>query len=197
MTSEQKIAIITTGYLNTVNDALPGQPVSSGTGDPQYKGQLGAILAFTHAAAAKAYVTNALYGGQYQYVKAYGSSSASPARGLVAFWQDHDDYVVTPDAPTGTSQIAGIFLNSVTKGYYGWIQVSGLATVKFRASITKATPAIGDLVLCQSTTNVADVLDDATQLLPTTMRSVLGVAVEEPTGGGYKLVELWERFRNL
>lgn len=197
MTSEQKIAIITTGYLNTVDDALPGQPVSSGTGDPQYKGQLGATLAFTHEAAGKASYTNTLYGGTYQYVLSYASSSGSPARGLVAFWHDEDDYIATPDADAGTAKIAGIYLNSVTKGRYCWIQTGGLATVKFRAAITKATPAIGDLVLCQATTNVGEVIDDATAILPTTLRSVLGVAKEAPTNGGYKLVELWERFKNV
>ena len=124
-------------------------------------------------------------------------SRAAAAAGQVASWYDLDDYVVTADALTGTSLIAGIFLNAITKGQYGWIQTAGLATVKFRASITKATPAIGDLVLVQATNYVGEVLADATNLTSVEARMILGVAVAAPTGGGSSLVALWAQYENI
>jgi hypothetical protein len=195
MNAQDTIAVISTGFMNTVNDALPGQPVSSGTGQAHYGGQVGKILAFNHTNVA--WSGTQLYGGKYQYVKLYLSSSAAAAAGQVASWYDLDDYVVTADALTGTSLVAGIFLNAITKGNYGWIQISGLATVKFRAAITKATPAIGDLVLVQAGAYVGDVLADVTNLTSVEQRSTLGVTVAGPTNGGSSLVALWLQYENV
>lgn len=77
------------------------------------------------------------YGGQlgmkvrigdkwYQLVKVYASSTVAPADGLVAFWQDKDNYVVS--ATIGDShynKVAGLFIGAITAGYYGFVQVEG------------------------------------------------------------------------
>jgi hypothetical protein len=193
MHADDLIARISTGYLNTVDDAKPGQPVSSGTGESNYDAQVGKIISFNHANVP--WKTTQLYGGKYQYVKLYLSSSASAVAGQVAFWYDIDDYVVTADYSAAIP--AGVFLNAITKGQYGWIQTAGLATVKFRASITKTTPAIGDTVIVQTGAAVGEVLADATGLTSVESARILGTAVEAPTNSGSKLVALWGLYENI
>lgn len=195
MHADDLIARITTGFLNTVDDALCGLGVSSGTGQMDYRGQLGKILSFTHEQVP--WSGTQLYGGKYQYVKEYVSTSGTLVVGQVAFWNDETNYVVSADPSTGTSKIAGIYIKAFTKGQYGWIQVGGLAGIKFRASITKATPAIGDLVIVQSGQAVGDVLADATNITSVELRSVLGIAKTAPVGGAVSLVELWARYENI
>jgi hypothetical protein len=191
--SEDTINRITTGYLDTVNDAAPGQN-ASGVGVLDYAGDLGKVISFKNNNVPAS--AHTFYGGQYQYVQTKAASSAAPAYGAIAYWYDEATYVVTPDYPAGSSKIAGIYLGAPTKGNYCFIQRSGLAHVLFRASITKATPAIGDLVVVTAGAATADVLADATNLTSVELRSVLGVASEAPANGVTKLVQLWERFFN-
>src|SRR6202167_4186916 len=134
--------------LSNANDPLPGQSVSSGTGAPQYAGQVGCRVCLGNDDIA---IVNSssptLYGGIYQYVQFKLTATQPAAPGLIAFWGTDTTYIVTNDEPTGVSDIAGICLNAVTKGNYGWIQIAGKASVLFRTTTTKATPAIGDLVV--------------------------------------------------
>lgn len=186
----KQISRVTTGLLNTVNDAVAGGSVASGTGANPYAGQLGGIAYFGPQMVRYDSSIGTLYEGWYQYVK-FLVSGGAPARGLVAFWSDLDDFVVTMTAVNG--QHAGVVLNSVTAGNYGWIQISGLASVQFRAAITKATPAIKDLVITTDGANTADVLADATGITSPTLKRVLGVAAAAPANNTISLVELFQR----
>lgn len=193
--SEDTINRISTGYLNTVDDAAAGQQTAAEFGMHTSGGDLGKVVSFKNGAVpASAGVT--LYGGQYQYVQTKAASSAAPAAGAIAFWYDEATYVVTPDYSAGSSKVAGVYLGAPTKGNYCFIQRSGLAHVLFRAAITKATPAIGDLVIVLAGSDTADVLADATNLTSVELRSVLGIASQAPANGVTKLVQLWERFFN-
>jgi hypothetical protein len=122
-----------------------------------------------------------LYGGIYQYVQFSVAATAAAKQGLLAFWSTDTTYIVTNDEPTGVSDIAGICLNAVTKGNYGWIQIAGKAQVQYRASITKVTPALGDLVLAAAlgsvTPGVVDILADATNITSVQARMMLGIVV--------------------
>ena len=60
-----------------------------------------------------------LYAGRYQYVKFYVSQSGTTAGGGPVYWQDPDNFVVTPDVATGNLGFAGVALNLVPKGNYG------------------------------------------------------------------------------
>lgn len=87
-----------------------------------------------------------LYGGLYQYVTTYASSTASPGRGQLAFWrnatttpQAYNNYVVSADE--ATQLIAGVFISSPTKGNSWWIQIAGFASIKFLTTIT-GTPTV-------------------------------------------------------
>lgn len=181
--------------IYNANDPLPAQSVASGTGAPQYGGQVGCRVCLGND---DPIVTRSssptIYGAIYQYVQFFLTATQASAYGLIAFWQTDTTYIVTNDEPSGVSDIAGVCLNAVTKGNYGWIVTAGKAGVLFRASITKATPAIGDLVLAAAigsgTPAVADILADATNLTSVQARHELGIAVTAPVGGTVTPVRL-------
>jgi hypothetical protein len=196
------IDYVSTGFLNTVNDPVIGGLVSSGTGLSPRAGQLGKKGHMSQDEAYNRYNGQSpqLYGGVYQYVQFYLSSTAANAQGQVVFWRPAsttlsaaglESFIVTPDAPTVPSMIAGITLNAVTKGNYGWIQIAGLATVKFCAAISKTTPVVGDLVVLDLTpTDTADVLADATGITSVQARVIIGKAYDAPVSAGLKRVLL-------
>lgn len=186
-----------TGFLNSAaGDPAPGVPLTSPSGSivQSYAGQLGAKLSVdtTEASNLSDSATATLFAGVYQYVQFYLSSSGANARGQIVFWQTASSYIVTPDVTAATQGlIAGITLAAITKGNYGWIQIQGKAMVKFKATLTAATPAAGDLIIVdQAPTNAAD---DPTQSgNPTYLiaKSILGVADVAPGGGTISAVDL-------
>src|SRR6185437_3494513 len=136
MPRHTEIAHLSSPYLDSINDAFIGSGSSTGTGGQPYPGQLGAFMELTEAQAAAMSTTPAtltLHGGIYQYVKFLSTSTSAAIIGGVAFWQDRKNYVVSADTgATLFGYVAGIFLNILTKGNYGWIQVGGTANVKFK-----------------------------------------------------------------
>lgn len=190
---------VTTGFLNTQDDPVPGLSAQGTTAtSQQFLGQLGAMMQLNHEAALALSKTSigTLYAGRYQYVKFKAGTTAAPAKGLAAFWDDLDDYVVTPDAPATNVGFAGVILSANTKGNYGWIQVDGLATCKFKSTVTKSGAAAGDLVVMTTTANTFDVLADATALTSINAKLAVGVAWEAPTDAGLKLVHMNTRILN-
>lgn len=189
-----------TGFLNSAaGDPAPGVPLTSPSGSivQAYAGQVGAKLTVdtNEASGLSDPATATLLAGIYQYVQFLSSSTASNARGQIVFWNNAASYIVTPDVTLATQGlIAGITLAAVTKGNYGWIQIQGKANVKFKSSITKATPVAGDLVIVDqgggTPTNTADILADATNITSPIAKSVLGVADANPTGGSLSVVDL-------
>ena len=192
---EKGISYGTTARLNDVNDSVCGGSSSQGTGATLYGGILGIEIEFTDSQVYYDSAVGTLYGGIYKYVQTYSGSSASPARGQIAFWYNADAFVVTADFINGAQ--CGVFLNSITKGNFGWVQIGGKASVLFRASITKATPAIGDTVVVQNTANVADTLADATGVTSggaAGIQLLLGNAIVAAVGGAISPVQLLDRF---
>ena len=189
-----------TGFLNSSGgDPAIGVPLTSPSGSivQQYGGQLGAKLSLDTGEASNASdpAASTLFAGVYQYVQFASGSTASNARGQIVFWLTAASYIVTPDVTAATQGlIAGITLATITKGNYGWIQIQGRASVKFKSSITKATPAAGDLVVVDqgggTPTDTADVLADATNLTSPITKSILGVADVAPVGGTVTAVDL-------
>jgi hypothetical protein len=184
--------------LSNANDPLPGQSVSSGTGAPQYAGQVGCRVCLGNDDPSIANSSSpTLFGGIYQYVQFLLTATKAAAQGLLAFWSTDSTYIVTNDEPTGVSDIAGICLNSVSKGNYGWIQIAGKAQVQYRAVLTKTTPAVGDLVLAAAlgsvTPGVVDILADATNITSVQARMMIGIVVGTAPafpGGGIGTVRL-------
>jgi uncharacterized membrane protein len=111
--------------------------------------------------------TGTLYGGIYMYVGTLSTSTANPARGTGAFYRAADLptalgglYQVTADAQATAAiptLIAGVFINAVTKGNFGWIQVAGVAMCLFDSTIT--TAAVGNPVSMKVSPTVASTFD--------------------------------------
>lgn len=168
MSWESPIVRIPSGYLNGTDDLYPG----GGTALNKFGGQLGQQITISSAQAAqlsKASV-GTLYAGTYQYVKL--KAGATPAvRGAAYFWDNAaaagSFQVVTIESSTTltAASLAGVCLNTITAGNYGWIQTAGIATCKFVASIT-GTAATGRPVFISvaGTTSIGlfDVVDDLT-----------------------------------
>ncbi len=199
-----QIIRVTTGLLNTVNDSLPGQVVSSGTGASKYQGQLGQRIELGPDLVKFDSTIGTLLGGEYQYVRFASGMTATPARGLLAFWDTsvaEDLYQVTMDEgglTQGANLNAGVVLNVVTKGNYGFIQVQGRASVKFRAVLT-GTAATGVPVFAAGAGAGADVATAdvlGTGANPTFTQTVsqearfLGIAEAIPVAGGISIVQL-------
>jgi len=177
---------ITQLYLNNVNDPAAGQLLSSPSGSivQPYGGQVGGKLTLSAKEAKQLSDPNTgtLYGGVYQYVQFLATSTASTNRGQMMFWFDRDNFIVTPDVNVATaSKMAGIAINIVGKGNYGFIQVGGKAGVRMRLALTKAA-LDGDLVVLDGTPGpFGDVLADATALTSPLAKTIIGVADTPPT----------------
>lgn len=139
-----QIERMVTSKMNLANDPLPGQSTASGTGAAQYGGVLGQRVALGPDEIRFDSPTGTLFGGIYQYVRFKAGATAAPARGLLAYWDTsvaEDLYQVTNDETIGSSPIAGVGLNAVTSGNFGWIQVGGKVTAKTRTALTLAGAA--------------------------------------------------------
>lgn len=204
MPRHTEIAHLSSPLLDSINDAFIGSGSSTGTGAQPYPGQLGAFMELTEVQALAMSTTPStltLHGGIYQYVQFLSTSTSAAAVGQVAFWSTRASYIVSADTgPTLLGFVAGYFINILTKGNYGWIQIAGTANIKFKSSLTAATPAIGDLVIVdQSATTSGAAADDPTQatgLTSTTMKSIIGVSQIAPVASAISLVQLWPRFWN-
>ena len=194
---ENKTIYMTARTLNTVNDTVAGGGTASITGIGRCPGALGSIV-YLDPGHPVVYTagTGTLYPGAYQYVHLVSTSTAAAAVGGIAYWvnplSSSVPYDVSADAVDGNQ--AGVFINVLTKGNYGFIQVGGLATVLY-GTITKATPAIKDWVICTSGTGTADILADATSLTSVTIKRSLGTAESVPasTTKGQVFLQLQKR----
>lgn len=182
---------LTSGFLNNEDNAYQG----GSQGLAGVPGQLGLIVAATTAQALALSKTSVgtLYGGLYQVVQFKSTSTTAPARGGLCFWSTRGSYIVTPDATAATeTELAGVYVNAPTKGNYGIIQVGGLASVLFRASVTNKTA--GNICLQLTTTNTADAILDATGTYVSGgvlgIKNIIGSCVAAPSDGGVTTVSL-------
>lgn len=160
---------LTARFLNDVNDSVSGGTIfalPSPVQPPPYSAtQPGdAIIVDDSIAAALSDTTvGTLFGGIYTYVGTLSSAVAAPARGLAAFYRAADLpsavtalYQVTSDAQPSTTLPtlwAGVFINAITKGNFGWIQLAGVASCLFDSSVSAAT--VGGTVSPRGTAGVA------------------------------------------
>jgi hypothetical protein len=181
-------------YLNDINDTVAGGVVvgvPSGAPSPAASQTLPGdriVLDDPTALALSDTTVGTLYGGVYMYYGVYGTSTATPARGTIGFFRAADVggtayvYQVIADAQPSTSvptYIAGIFINAITKGNWGWLQVAGLASVLFD-SATLTAIAAGDWVTAKVSATTASTADVGATAGPVTLAALLGVAVGAP-----------------
>jgi hypothetical protein len=147
---------ITTNYLNQLNrrgDPGPGLNVStaqvSGSIVQPYGGFEGGKLTITNPWAPQFAdpAVGPIYGGIYMYVQLNPIATFPLHRGEVVFWFNELRYIVTgagehllPPPPV-PFKIAGVALNETFPGYWDFIQILGIASVRFNAA-----GAIGDTV---------------------------------------------------
>jgi hypothetical protein len=187
---------VSTGLLNTVNDEVIANQAGLGS-TSKFGGQLGKTLWVSSEQISQMYSSaiGTLYAGAYQYVKL--ASGQTIVRGDLLYWdqgEDANEFVVTKAANTTTfnyQSFAGFAINVITAGYYGFIQVAGIATGLYVASIT-GTKAIGRPVMGSvATAGRIDVIDAA--VTGATQNNFLGWAVSLPADGATGLVQLSQR----
>ena len=184
--------VVTTGKLNTVNDTYIG----GGTASDRYPGMLGQRVELSEVEAQK--MDSALHAGVYQYVKFKAGTTASNAKGQGVVWSDFDAFEVTPDVTAALSGLfAGVTLNAVSKGSYGFIQVEGVATLLCDGTVGGTTA--GDLAVLKSDEAVFQAIADATAASTDTaleVKRIVGTFIEAPANDGLKLAAIKGGIRN-
>jgi hypothetical protein len=185
---------LTAKYLNDVNDSASGGAIVSlpaGVQSPAVSQLIPGdriVLDDISAAALDDATVGTLYGGVYEYVQTYASATAAPARGQAAFWLIASlppntplAYQVTSDAqPTAAlpAYIAGVFINAITKGNYGWIQIAGVASILPDSSLTSA--ALATTISAKVSATNPSTFDAGVVLSTVTLANVFGVAIGTP-----------------
>ena len=186
------MAGVTTGKFNTVNDTYIG----GGTSGHRYPGMLGQRVEFSETEAQK--MDSALHAGVYQYVLFKAGTTASNAKGQGVIWSDFDAFEVSPDVAAASAGLfAGVTLNAVSKGSYGWIQVEGVATLLCDGSVGGTTA--GDLAILKTDEAVFQALADGTAASTDTaleVKRIVGTFIEAPANDGLKLAALKGGIRN-
>jgi hypothetical protein len=181
-------------FLNDVNDTASGGAIvslPSGAPSPQVSQTIPGdriVLDDVTAALVSDATVGTLFGGVYMYVGTLAAATAAPVRGAIAFWRSNElpggttqAYTATSDAqPTAAipAYIAGVFINALTKGNFGWIQVAGVASVLFDFSLTASATAT--TVSAKVSPTTASAADAGVAISTTTLSFVLGVAIGSP-----------------
>jgi hypothetical protein len=174
---------------------LPGTPVYGSQGDT------GKIICLSDAeAAAFSFLTNGtLFGGLYQLVQLdTAATSANALVGMAAFLLDtaaggaensgSQGYVVTDQAHAiATTHCVGVFLNTITPGNFGFIQVAGKATVQYTAAVTSASQS-SSVTSTGATAGTFDAIVAA--LTGITEPSVIGTRIQVPANAGLKTIHM-------
>jgi hypothetical protein len=159
--SKQALPFLEARYLNSgTGSATPGGTITaapSGLTVSQFQQNIPGdriILSPVDALALSNNAVGNLYTGTFRYVGTRNNSTSGPVRGCAAVWDPLATaaassaasdalYQVTSDCNNGAysnTLFAGVFINAITKGNWGWIQESGKASCKFIATITAPTP---------------------------------------------------------
>jgi len=181
-------------FLNSTNDAVSGGQIVSlpaGVTGPAVSQTIPGdriVLDDATASALSNPAVGTLFGGVYMYVGTIATPTQAPVRGRMAFWRATElpggatqAYTCTSDAQPTTaipSYIAGVFLNPVTSGNYGWIQVAGTASVAFDNTLTASAQGIP--VSAKVTATLPSTADAGVALTITTLAFQLGVAIGSP-----------------
>jgi hypothetical protein len=195
-----------TQKLNDVNDTVQGNQTAGGTGTALYSLIGVRILLDNVAALALSDTTvGTLYAGMYQYVNLLSGGTNAGVRGQIAFWATTQTganifaadgitpYSVSADgsATLGDGLWAGPFLNALTKGNFGWVQVAGIASVLFQA--TPSANTIGTAVVVNTAGVTVDSRADATGTLTwggaQGIKTFIGIALEAPGASGSTAVK--------
>ncbi len=193
--------VVTTGFLNTVNDAQPGASVASITGEQRYSGFLGGVIALDSQDVKFDPSIGTLYGGIYMYVQTAPSETNVPARGKAAFIMaptatyPESGYFVSGDpqpAANNAQFVLGVFLSSITPGNCGFVQIAGRASCLFAGSLTSTT--VGAAVGVQNSGSPTGTFDNGSTISEDGWVRDLGYSEVAPAINTISVVRLFGRF---
>lgn len=180
--------------INACNDTSPTGLTDPRTGNPYFGGglNLGDFFDLTEAEAnALSYTTLPavqLHAGRYRRVQVDSGATASNVKvgtvGLMGSGQQPQLNRVTSYDKGIVGAHVVIFLNAITPGNFGFVQELGIASVLMGATLQKAAPATGDVIV--STT--LGVGQDLTA--QTVDKELLGIALTAPSPNTQGLVIL-------
>lgn len=187
--------VATLGEINVIMNAL-GVSIAYGS-----QGDLGKRFCFTESEIAT--YTNStvgtLYGGMYVPVQVdTGATGANIYVGAAAYILDTatggatgsgaQGYVVTDSAHAiSTGLFAGVFLNAITPGNYGFICVAGKVNVKYTATVT-STSLASSVVTGGATAGSFDAIVAA--ITGITLPTYVGEPIVAPANAGLSAVQL-------
>lgn len=180
--------------LNACNDTSPTGLTDPRTGNPYYAGglNLGDFFDLTEAEAnALSYTTLPavqLHAGRYRRVQVDSGATASNVKvGTVGLMgsgmQPQLNRVTSYDKGIVAAHVV-IFLNTVTPGNFCFVQELGVASVLMGATLQKAAPATGDVIV-STTLGVGQSLT-----AQTIDKETLGIALSAPAPSTLGLVIL-------
>ena len=202
-------------YLNDVNDVQVGgaiNSVPSGVQTSQGQQTLPGdriVLDDATAYALSDTAIGTLYGGIYMYVQSTYTTRA-PVVGGVAFFAAADIGNLAPTSPLTTGYVAygdaqpsttvptyilGIFINVLTKSYYGWIQIAGTASVLFDSTLT--ANVTGNWATAKISASVASTVDVGVAAGVIANAAILGVTVGTVTTSTVSKVALLRGFGRI
>ena len=194
MKLDTNIVILPSGFINTADDVEPG----GGDAPGAVPGQLGKVYDVDVDDPWDTSVGLAL-AGKVRYVKFLLASTLASELGNIAYWSDKANNVVTADVPagSGTSNVAGVFLDVITKGSHGFIKISGEAEANFASALSKnANGVVGDVAVSGAAAGEFDTLTAADVMTfgvaATMFGRIVGVCLEIviDNTGGLKKVDL-------
>jgi hypothetical protein len=118
---------------------------------------------------------------RYQIVQLDSTAAASLA-GSPAYWTDRANYKVTGVGSTFLNQVAGVFNNAVTPGYYTCIQIGCAASVRASDANVAAAVAGTDAVV-GGATNLAVLVAGGTAPGYIPIGSIASPKTTDTTGG--------------
>jgi len=183
--------VTTPGEINAMFAAI-GVTVNYGSQD-----DLGKRIEIAEAnAAAFTYTPNGtLYGGVYQLVQVdSGATALKVGVGLAAFLKQGNtnaqNYVVTSEDQAITiGMLCGVFLNTITPGNFGFIQVAGKVNVKYKAGVT-ATVDGGAVIVAGAGDGTFDCPTQSGSVTYTNIGAWVGNALATPVGGSTLPVQM-------
>lgn len=198
--------VATIGELNTVIQALAGAGFAPLYGSQQDLGKRMCLPEFdlVPQASSKYLLSTgtAEFGGIYQAIQVdSGATAANVAAGKAAFVLETATggaagsgalgYVVTDEAHAlALTLLGGVFLNSITPGNFGFVQVHGKANVLYNAAVTDPG-VVGDSVVVKGAGDgTFDALALATATTNLTMGKNIGYALVGAVAGQLKTVQM-------
>lgn len=192
------------GKWNAVNEPSPGSLVAPAV-QPRWSGLIGRCWYADDIAAAQCSDTSVgtLRAGWYAMVQVLLTATQAPARGHACFWltaANMASYIATSDGgATLDGRMVGVFISAPTKGNYCIIQLGGICTVQYAASVDATD---GDLVSIVTTSFTFDSFADSGTVnaaggTAPSIKTIKGVALEAPANSALKLAYITPNFWNF